>query len=49
MDQIAKGKPDRMNFDTEVFSILAGKSSELQWFMFETRIRQVVSELLEPL
>lgn len=39
MDQVAKGKPDKMNFDTEVFSILAGKSSELQWFMFETRIR----------
>lgn len=43
MEQIAKGKPDKMNFDTDVFSILAGKSSELQWFMFETRIREVVT------
>lgn len=36
-------------FNREVFSVLAGKSTELQWFMFENNIRDLVSTLLEPL
>jgi|TARA_B110000285_G_C14741160_1_gene430829 hypothetical protein len=34
-----QGKSKNIDFNTEVFSLMAGKSSELQWFNFETRIR----------
>lgn len=32
-----------------MFKNMTDKSTELQWFMFETRIRQTIQELLEPL
>ena len=37
------------DFDTEVFSVLEGKASELTWFRFETKIRAVIQELVEPM
>lgn len=43
------GKSKEIEFHQEIFSIMSGKATELQWFMFETRIRQIVQELIEPL
>ena len=38
-----------MDFNKEVFTVLAGKSTDLEWFMFEAKIRQVICDLMEPL
>ena len=39
-----------IDFNKEIFSVLSGKkSSELTYLSFETRIRQLVLELIEPL
>lgn len=38
-----------IDFNSEVFGVLAGKSSDLTWFMFESRIRQLIIELTEPI
>lgn len=38
-----------VDFNKEVFGVLAGKSSDLTWFMFESRIRQLVLDLCEPI
>ena len=36
-------------FDREVFSVLKGKGTKLDWAMFETRLRDVILEIVEPL
>ena len=43
------GKSKEIEFHQEIFTIMAGKATELQWYMFETRIRQIVQEIVEPL
>ena len=30
---------DGFSFNKEVFSVLAGRATDLEWFMFETRVR----------
>lgn len=37
-----------MEFHKEVFSILKENATEIQWYMFETRIRQIVTDLIDP-
>ena len=32
----------------QLFSALIGKTSDLDWFMFETKIRQIILELIDP-
>jgi len=34
-----KGNSGDMDFNKEVFTVLAGKSTDLEWFMFEAKIR----------
>ena len=38
-----------MDFNKDVFSILKGKGSELDWQCFENRVKELVLELVEPL
>ena len=33
----------------QLFSALLGKTSDLDWFMFETKVRQIILELVEPI
>jgi len=40
---------EESEFGKEFFSMLKDRASELDWFMFETRIRTVIQELVEPL
>jgi hypothetical protein len=39
----------KVDFDKEVFSVLRGKGNQLYWAMFETRIRDIILEIIEPL
>jgi len=43
-----KEKTGEVDFGKDVFSVMAGRATELEWFMFETRIRQLVQEIVEP-
>ena len=36
-------------FKPDVFTALAGKSTDLDWFMFENKVRQIISDLVEPM
>lgn len=36
-------------FNKEVFSVLAGKNTELTWFMFENKIRDLITQVVDPL
>ena len=36
------------DFNKEVFSILKGSPGQLEWGLFENRIREIVIEVLEP-
>ena len=47
--QSQAGKNKKTEFDKEIFAVLAGKSSELQWFMFESRVRTLVMDLTSPI
>ena len=46
---LQSGKHEDIQFSEEIFGLLNGKASELQWFMFETRVRQVINEITNPL
>lgn len=35
--------------DKTLFSALLGRTSDLDWFAFETKVRQIVLDLLEPM
>ena len=39
----------KVDFDKEVFSVLKGKGNQLYWALFETRLRDVILEIVEPL
>ena len=32
----------KKNLDADVFSLMAGEANDMQWFMFENRIREIV-------
>ena len=34
-----EGSAEGFSFNKEVFSVLAGRATDLEWFMFETRVR----------
>ena len=42
-------KQGKKEFEETVFTMLEGKMSEMQWFVFETKIRQVITELTTPI
>ena len=46
---MAELKSQGKELDSEVFSLFAGKASDLQWFMFENRVRDLISDLLLPI
>ena len=33
-----------VNFDEEIFKVLAGNASKYQWSQFEQRVRQIVND-----
>jgi len=39
----------KMDFNKDVFSVLKGRGSELDWCAFENRVKELVLELVEPL
>jgi hypothetical protein len=39
----------RTEVNHQLFSALMGKTSDLDWFMFETKVRQIILELIDPI
>jgi hypothetical protein len=42
-------KAGEIDLDKEFFKVLKGQFKEVDWALFETRVRQMVQELMEPL
>ena len=38
-----------INFERDIFSVLQGKAHTFDWQVMETRIREVILEIIEPL
>ena len=42
-------KEGEINLEKEFFTVLKGTLNEVDWAQFETRVRQIVQEITEPL
>ena len=38
-----------VDFGKDVFSVLSGGANDLEWFMFENKIREIIHEIIAPI
>ena len=46
LQKLKEYKDDSNFFDKEVFPVLKGKKSELVWYVFEQKVREIIAESL---
>jgi septation ring formation regulator EzrA len=42
-------QPEKKEFSPQLFGEMVGKASDLDWFMFENKVREIIGNLVEPL